>query len=79
MLGGHGEEGLLRGVNAFAPQSELPIGEGAIELVDICVLDNDSPIANARLTPANVLVFIGRPYIDIQTYQYITDMKVQST
>ena len=47
----HGEEVLLRGVDAFTPQSELPIGECAVEFVDICVPDNDGPIANARLTP----------------------------
>lgn len=39
-FGGHGEESGFGGVDGFAPELEVPVGEGAVVFVDDCVLDD---------------------------------------
>lgn len=38
-------------IDSFAPKIKSPVNERAIEFISVRVLDNDSPVANSRLTP----------------------------
>ena len=48
---GHREERLDGWIDAFAPEGEAPVGEGAVVGVDFGVFYQDAPGADARFAP----------------------------
>lgn len=51
MLRRHGEKGGLGSVDRFAPELEMPVDEGAIVIVHLCVFNDDCPGPNAGFAP----------------------------
>ena len=51
VFGGHGQEFLGCWVDAFAPEGQSPVGEGAIVLVHVGIFDYDGPFAYAWFAP----------------------------
>ena len=65
-------------IDALAPQIEPPVDEATFFLVHFCVLDDDCPRADSRLAPVYVREIEGKGDRPI-TYQWTTDMNVQSS
>ena len=53
-FGGHGEDLGFGGVLGFAPELEVPVGESTLVVVDLGVLDDDCPVADAGFAPGIV-------------------------